>query len=175
MHCPSIIMIAMLECRPGRFIRKRSFFPDPVAWWAATDWDSGAEQVHPDLLRPTKYWHLAIVAAGWWNSVWLALSLSHSSHITILIHPLSLHAPELQQATESCSHSNMQAWRCPWGSFLDRIPRCPLPTKGLPLCGMAVYLCRHENPTSTPRLSSFISRVHFLLISYSERQNSSVN
>lgn len=29
----------------GRIITERSSFPDPAAWLAAADWDTGAEQV----------------------------------------------------------------------------------------------------------------------------------
>lgn len=147
---PSKLMINLSECRSGRIISKKVILPRP--WGLVTlcrlgRW-SRAGMRCPDLWCLRKSWHLATVAAGW--------SARASGHITILIHPLSLRPPELQQATESCSHSNGQACWCPWGSFLDRIPRRPLSVKGQPLCWMAVYLCRRVS-FSVPRLPSPLS------------------
>ena len=148
MQRPSKLM-NLWECRPGRIISKRSFFPEPEACWASTDWDAGAVQVC-DALTSAAQGNVGI-----WPQ-WLRGDRRASGHITILIHPLSLRPPELQQASESRRHSNGQACRCPWGSFLDRIPRRPLSVEGRPLCWMAVYLCRRVS-FSVPRLLSSLS------------------
>ena len=142
-QCPSKLMIDLLECRPRRIISKRSFFP---ACWASAVWDTGAGQVCDALTSAARG------NVGIWPQ-WLRADRRASGHITILVHPLSLRPPEHRWATESCCHSNGQACRCPWGSFLDRIPRRPLSVKGRPLCWMAVYLCRRVS-FSVPWLPS---------------------
>lgn len=150
------IKIDRLECRSGRTINKRSFFPDPEACWACADWDTGAEQVCDALTSAARG------NDGIWPQ-WLQGDRRACGPITILIHPPSLRPPELQQAAESCRHSNVQACRCPWGSFLDRIPWRPLSVKGRPLCWMAVYLCRRVS-FSVPRLPSSLSLLFSSLI-----------
>lgn len=116
-HCeiqwPSTLKINVLQCRPRRIVSERLFFPDPEAWWAAADWDIGAEQVSAALTRSAwgdvgiwPQWLQGDRRASGWSSY------PCSGHITILIHPLSLGPPQLShlwQATKSRSHSNGQA------------------------------------------------------------------
>lgn len=157
MQCPYKSVINLLECRTLRTQRKRSSIPDLEAWSAAAGWDweqsryllpwppvpeemlasghSGRRAIGERLARP-----FSLIAA---------ISLFSSTHSP------SVH-PELRQGTESCSPSNGQACSCPWGSFLDRIPLCPLPVKGRPLCWMVVYLRRHVR-FSVPWLPSLLS------------------
>lgn len=117
---------------------------------------------------PEEMW--ASVASGWSESVWLL----RSSQITILIHPQLLRPPGLQQATENSSHSNRQACRCPWGSFLDRIPRCPLAVKGRPLRWMVVYLCSRVSFSVPPATFIALPSVRFIH-TCSECRNSPLN
>lgn len=166
-RAPERVMIG-LGCRPRRVISKRSLFLDPEASWACADRDSEAEQVRPALTSAARG-NVGV------RPQWLQADGEASARITILVHSLSPRPPGLRQATGSCRHSNGQVCRCPWESFLDRIPQLLLSVKGRPLRWMAVCLCRcvsFDVPGLPSSLSRLISSLSFLI---SECRNASLN
>lgn len=109
------------------------FFGDPGPDWASADGKQSGRRC-TDLCCLRKRWHLVSVAAGQSQRAWIH-HYSCSPTTPLSAWALANH--------KGCCHSNGQACWCPWGSLLDRIPRCPFLAKGWALSAKRLCVFAH--------------------------------